>query len=560
VKKLLVPLVILLTCAFIISGCSSTSTTTPIGATTTNPVLTTQTTTVPIVTTSKTPTVVVTTSSAPTTTIKPPSSTAPGNKYGGKIRFIIPAAPSSPIGTPWEAPFGNACQTICLEAMLTPMADSTLLPKLASFEMGYDLVNPSQTFKLIKGVKFQDGTDLTAQVVKWSLQKLIDSHMFASVSYFIPDKLTVVDDYTLKCPMTEWRNSNMPARAMNEGYLVSPTALEKNGLDWMRVNMVGTGPFIQTDYQRDVSLTAKRNPNYWQTGKPYVDEIQYLFVSDSLTQQALFKSGGAEVYDTSGSAMIASQLAAMGYNILSVMSGAYVLLPDSANKESPWSNLKVRQAVEYALDKDSIAKTFGYGYWQGATQAPSPQAPAYVKSITGRKYDVSKAKALLTEAGFPNGFKTKIYAQDNADRNVLIALQSGMAKVGIDASLEVVQAAGMVGIQSSGWSNGVLFIPLGFEGNIIPTMGFNFPPVRTGRYKNVANSPRWEELYRKVATTPTLEVSIEQEVTQDVYDFLMWIPLYWYPRLWATTTTLQDTGLGKLAGDFWTDENAYFTK
>jgi peptide/nickel transport system substrate-binding protein len=560
VKKLLVPLVIFLTCAFIITGCSTTSTTTPVGATTTNPVLTTQTTTAPVITTSKAPTTVVTTSSVPTTTIKPPSSTAPGNKYGGKIRFIIPAAPSSPIGTPWEAPFGNACQTICLEAMLTPLADSTLLPKLASFEMGYDLVNPSQTFKLIKGVKFHDGTDLNAQVVKWSLQKLIDSHMFASVSYFKPDQLTVVDDYTLKCPMTEWRNSNMPARAMNEGYIVSPTALEKNGLDWMRVNMVGTGPYIQSDYQRDVSLTAKRNPNYWQTGKPYVDEIQYLFVSDSLTQQALFKSGGAEVYDTSGSAMVASQLAAMGYNILSVMSGAYVLLPDSANKESPWSNLKVRQAVEYALDKDSIAKTFGYGYWQGATQAPSPQAPAYVKSITGRKYDVTKAKALLTEAGFPNGFKTKIYAQDNADRNVLIALQSGMAKVGIDASLEVVQAAGMVGIQSSGWSNGVLFIPLGFEGNIIPSMGFNFPPVRTGRYKNVANSPRWEELYRKVATTPTLEVSIEQEVTQDVYDFLMWIPLYWYPRLWATTTTIQDTGLGKLAGDFWTSENAYFTK
>jgi peptide/nickel transport system substrate-binding protein len=444
--------------------------------------------------------------------------------------------------------------------MLNPLADSTLLPKLAAFEMGYDTVNPSQTFKLVKGVKFHDGTDFNASVVKWSLEKLIDSKMFASVSYFKRDQLTIVDEYTLKCPMTEWRNSNMPARAMNEGYMVSPTALEKNGVDWMRTHMVGTGPFIQTDYQRDVSLTAKRNPNYWQQGKPYVDEVQYLYVTDALTQQALFKSGGAEIYDTGGNAMVASQLAALGYKILSVMAGAQVLLPDTANANSPWSNLKVRQAVEYALDKDSMAKAFGYGYWQGATQAPSPQAPAYVKTITGRKYDVAKAKSLLTEAGFPNGFKTKIYAQDNSDRNVLIALQSYMKAIGIEASLEVVQAAAMVGIQSNGWENGVLFIPLGFEGNIIPTMGFNFPPVRTGRYRNIANSPRWEELYRKVATTPTLEVAIEQEVTQDVYDFLMWIPIYWYPRLWATSTNLEDTGLGKLAGDFWTMYDAYYTK
>jgi hypothetical protein len=65
-------------------------------------------------------------------------------------------------------------------------------------------------------------------------------------------------------------------------------------------------------------------------------------------------------------------------------------------------------------------------------------------------------------------------------------------------------------------------------------MGFNFPPVRTGRYKNVAQFARYEELY-KVATTPTLEVAIEREITQEVYDFLMWIPIYYYPSLWATT-------------------------
>jgi ABC-type transport system substrate-binding protein len=147
-------------------------------------------------------------------------------------------------------------------------------------------------------------------------------YLFASVTYF--KSLEVIDDYTLYCPMTEWRNSNLPARAMNEQYMVSPTALEKNGLDWMRTHMVGTGPFIHTDYHREVSLSTKRNPNYWQTGKPYADQIQYLFVTDPLTQQALFKSGGAEIYNTNGNAMIASQLDAIGYKIISAMAGAQV--------------------------------------------------------------------------------------------------------------------------------------------------------------------------------------------------------------------------------------------
>ena len=127
-----------------------------------------------------------------------------------------------------------------------------------------------------------------------------------------------------------------------------------------------------------------------------------------------------------------------------------------------------------------------------ATGRPLHRLPALklrlmCSSITGRKFDVAKAKQLLTEAGYPNGFKTKIIAQDNADQNVLVTVQSNLAKVGITAELQIVQAAAMTGIQASGWNNGVLFIQLGFEGNIIPTMGFNFPPVRTGRYKNVAN-------------------------------------------------------------------------
>ncbi len=440
------------------------------------------------------------------------------------------------------------------------MADGSLLPWLASYEVNADPKNPSYTLHLTKGVKFQDGTDFNAQALKWGIQMLIDSHLFASVTYF--KSINVVDDYTLYCPLTEWRNSNLPAMAKTQHWVVSPTAYQKNGIDWIRTHMVGTGPFVQTDYQRDVSLSGKRFDNYWVKGAPYLDGVQYLFVSDPLTQQALFKSGAAEVYNTNANARVASELAAQGYPVISQTAGAMVLLPDSANADSPWSNLKVRQAAEYALDKESIAKTFGFGYFRAATQASSPEAPAYVPSITGRKYDVAKAKQLLTEAGYPNGFKTKLIAQDTQDQNVLAAVQSNLSKAGIQAEFQIVQAAGLTAIQANGWTNGVIFLPLGFEGNIIPSMGFNFPPVRTGRYKNVANSPNYVDLYNKVATTPTLEKSIEQQIVQDIYDFNMWIPIYWYPSLWVTTPKLHDSGIGTRAPGgttFWDTHTAWLS-
>jgi peptide/nickel transport system substrate-binding protein len=558
-KKLLVPLVILLVCVFVITGCGGTSPTPTAPATTapavTQPATTAATTTAP----ATKPATTAATTTAPATTGAPAATTAA--KYGGTLRFITSAAPSSPIGAVWESPFANASQQISFDTLFREMADGSLLPWLCSYEVNSDPKNPSYTLHLVKGVKFQDGTDFDAKALKWSIQMLIDAKLFASVTYF--KSIDVVDDYTLYCPLTEWRNSNLPAMAKTQHWVVSPTAYQKNGLDWIRTHMVGTGPFVQTDYQRDVSLTGKRFDNYWVKGAPYLDGVQYLYVSDSMTQQALFKSGGAEVYDTNANAMVASQLAAQGYPIISQTAGAMALIPDSANKDSPWSNLKVRQAAEYALDKESIAKTFGYGYFKAATQAASPEAPAYVKSIEGRKFDTAKAKALLTEAGYPNGFKTTIIAQDNVDRNVLVAVQANLAKAGIDAALQVVQAAGMVGIQSSGWNNGVLFLPFGFEGNIIPSMGFNFPPVRTGRYKNVANSPNYVDLYNKVATTPALDPAIEQKIEQDVYDFNMWIPIYWYPSLWATTSNVHDTGIGTRAPGgttFWDTHTAWMDK
>ena len=164
-KKLFIPMAILLVSILLIAGCSSTTTTSPQQSSTSPPVTSTaQTSTVPIK---------PITSAPPTNIVTTPVGS---NKYGGTLRWIEPNAPSAPIGA-----VCNSAQQICLEPVLIEYADASLAPGLASYEVNTDPDNPSITFHINKGIKFHDGTDFNAEALSWDIQKLIDSKLFASV-------------------------------------------------------------------------------------------------------------------------------------------------------------------------------------------------------------------------------------------------------------------------------------------------------------------------------------------------------------------------------------------
>ena len=437
-------------------------------------------------------------------------------------------------------------------------SDGSFGPWLASFTANPDPKAPNITWKFQKGIKFHDGTDLDAKVVKWSWDKIVASGLYASVRYH--KSCNIVDDYTVETPLVEWRNSQYFAFSATQHYIVSPTNVEKKGVDALRFNICSTGPFKQVEFVRDVQLKAVRFENYWQKDKPYLEGVTYLFIADEMTRLALFKTGGAEVMNLAGSGRIAQQLQNEGWNIVPQVSGTDSLLPDSANADSPWASLKVRQAAEYALDKEAIAKAFGFGFNTAATQVPSPAAPSYIKDLPARKYDPAKAKQLLTEAGFPNGFKTKIIAQSTANRDVVVAIQSQYKAVGIECDLDFVEPLKYMEYQMKGWKNGLLFTPFGMEGNPIPSIGFNFPPVRTGRYMNVKNPPGWQEVYDKAATTPTVENAWLQKYTSEIFNDVMLIPVYWTNALYAVGKNVHDVGLGKYSPGYWDKANTWMSK
>ncbi len=564
-RTIAIPAVLLL-CILVLTACGqstpSPSVTTPVvTAPPTSSLAATSTT--PAGTTSKPPSsTVATTSPAP-----PPSTTAASSKYGGTMRWIQGTGPGTPIGIPWEASGASAFNMQhALEFPVKELVDGSIKPLLASsWDAVTDPKNPSLTFHLQKGVKFHDGTAFNAQAAKWNLEKEMDQ---ASTNYGATTNwksIEALDEYTLRVNFKVWQNIQLVTFANTTAAMISPTAFEKRGIDALRWNMVGTGPFVQTDFQRDVVLGFVKNTSYWQSGIPYVDKLQIIYTTDLLTCSALLKSGGADILNCQGSATLAADVKGAGFDIITQPAGTgglANLTPDSINPASPWSNVKVRMAAEYALDKESMAKTFGMGYAIPAYQMLAPVSPAHDATLPGRKYDVAKAKQLLSEAGYPDGFKTTIIAAPfGLNRDLIVAIQAYLLKVGIQAELQFPAAA-----QAQQYINGTL--PLNTL-LVNPYMLYANPNRTFQNYyndpitsnKSVKRPDGFAALLAATLATPEVDYSLAKKCSDALYNDCSFIPITWSISPFALASNVQDSGIGTRGSlTYWEPGTAWFKK
>ena len=291
------------------------------------------------------------------------------------------------------------------------------------------------TLTLRKEVKFHDGTDFNAEAVKWNLTQSMSVKSPGTEKLMSVD---VIDDYTVRINLTEWDNTVISNLAQALGMMISPTAYKKNGEEWCAKNPVGTGPFQFVSWEKDVRTVYKKFDGYWQKGKPYLDRIEYIPIGDLLTRQFSFMKGELDLVLT----VAAKDVAAFekdGY-VMSrsrIGSGATALVPDSANPKSPFANIKVRQALQYAIDSETIAKTIYFGQVEPTNQWIYKGHWGYNPSVIGYPYNPTKAKQLLAEAGYPNGFKTKLLYRTTPEWDkTFIAVQGFLKAVGIDAELD----------------------------------------------------------------------------------------------------------------------------
>jgi peptide/nickel transport system substrate-binding protein len=302
------------------------------------------------------------------------------------------------------------------------------------------------TFKLRQGVTFHDGTPFNAQAVKANIDNLIPpkATLLSGIA-----SVDVVDEYTVKLNLPEYNNLILFQFATNPAtWMYSPEALKKNGADWATTHPVGTGPFMLKEYQPNVSLALVKNPNYWQKGLPYLDGIVITQVTDPMTQMLTLKAGQANaIY--AAPPTVATQLRDDGYPVQMAPGGVFAASFDMKNSEI-FSKTKVRQAIEYAIDKEAICKGPGQGLYIPAYQVVSSDYPDYNPACPPRKYDPAKAKKLLAEAGYPNGFSFKMFILDTSWRDGWVAMQSYLDKVGIKMEINYLNVSAYNLIRAEG--------------------------------------------------------------------------------------------------------------
>ncbi len=292
---------------------------------------------------------------------------------------------------------------------------------------------------LTKGIKFHDGTDFTAEAVKWN----IDQHLAVKgPGTEMLKSVDALDAYTVRLNLLEWDNRVTSNLAAQMGMMISPTACKKNGKEWAAKHPVGTGPFEFVSWQKDVRTTYKKFPGYWQKGKPYLDRIEWNIIGETFTREAALRGGEMDVVLFPAPNDIAG-LEKDGFVVSRhrITTGARGGVFDSANPKSPFHDLRVRQAAQYAVDVEAIAKAVYQGEAEGANQLSFKAHWGYNPSVVGYPYNPAKAKQLLAEAGYPNGFKTKLLCRIlPMDQSLFMTVQGYLKAVGIDAQLEPLES------------------------------------------------------------------------------------------------------------------------
>jgi peptide/nickel transport system substrate-binding protein len=384
------------------------------------------------------------------------------------------------------------------------------------------------TFHLRKGVRFQDGTPFNAEAAKWNMQVSLEGGK-------LPDRqsvksIDVVDEYTIRVTLTDFTNMAV----LNYGAstpMFSPTAFQKNGgKEWARTHAVGTGPFKLVDFKRDTFIKYERNGDYWRKGFPYLDGMEIRFVPDPMTASMLLESRDSDLCLDGLTMKNVVDLEKKGLKINWGPGMLWSILPNSKDPKSPYANKKVREAIEYAIDRTALTRMLGFGKYEAVTQIVPSASPAYVAGFNPRPYNPAKARQLLTEAGYPNGFDTKLLIYDLAImRDTATALQSFLAAVGIRLTIDLAD----IGRYSTS-----IFSPTGWSDLALVQSGINpagtdvfahfGPKPFTFRFGNPAKSPEYLDLAEKALKTfePKAANAALKQVVRKAGEDAMTVPLF----------------------------------
>ncbi|MDX5474955.1 MAG: glutathione ABC transporter substrate-binding protein [Bacillaceae bacterium] len=319
-------------------------------------------------------------------------------------------------------------------------SDGSVVPSLAESFSPVD--DTTWEFKLRKGVKFHDGTDFTAEAVKMSLERILDPELASprAVVLNMIEEVKIEDDHTVHI-VTKYPFAPLPAHlAHNAGSIIAPSAMkeEKDGGKKVDENPIGTGPFVLDEWIRGDEIKFKRFEDFWGD-KAVVDTMSFKVVPEQATRTAMLETGEAHVIQV-GSSDVKRVEALDGVELERVRGTRMDYLGFNMEK-APFDNIKVRQAIAMAVNKNDIVDGILDGQGVAAVGPLAPTVVGNYQGLTPLPYDVEGAKALLAEAGFASGFKTTLYVNEGNRERADIAelIQDQLRPLGIDVEIEIIE-------------------------------------------------------------------------------------------------------------------------
>ncbi len=485
--------------------------------------------------------------------------------YGGILRQIEPNGPRV-LG--WLPEMGPGDEIAVLPAVERMMeynnADKQIHPLLAE-KVDVNRNKKTITFYIRKGVKFHDGSDLTADVAAFwyklykDAKRLQFGHTVSSIE--------IVNTYTMTLHLTDFNNQFLDGLGWVPIY--SKAAWEKAGggdfeksKAWARANCIGTGPFKLVEYKRDNYIKWTKNENYWQKGKPYLDGIEVRYIPDPVTASAKMLAKEADMW-YQPPAKYQADLEKKGFIRQSGFGLPGIIYINNKSADSKFKDKRLREAIEYALDKPAIAKALGYGYFTPLTMVAPPNEWGYDPNYKGRQYNPEKARQLLAKAGYPNGLKIKmLFFQTQANQDAATAFKQYLDAVGFQVDLDPADAGRFfASMYGQGWQDLAIWLT-GLDFNYLATFFRQFGPDPFANYASFERPKQLIDMCKQAyhAYDKATQKKWAKKLVRLMADECLVVPTYLSPAAiiiqpYVHTTFYKEMMVARKTYDEWMDKH-----
>lgn len=479
-------------------------------------------------------------------------------QYGGILKRIN-ATGARVIGYyPEMGPQDSTEAFPAVECLMELNKERKLEPFLAE-SVNIDPNKKTMTFRLRRGIKFHDGSDFNAEVCAWNLQLVKDTKKMQFSDQI--KSINVVDNYTVVLHLNQYHNQMDFAYGFTRMW--SKVAFETKGKEWCRTNPVGTGPFKLVEWKRDAHIKWAKFDGYWQKGKPYLDGIETHYIPDPVTASAMMQAKEADIW-TNPPVKDQADLEKKGLQRCAYWPALpNILYFNTTDPSKPLAKLKVREAIEYAIDKAAIAKALGFGYYTPLKMTAPATEWGYDPDYKGRSYDPAKAKQLLAEAGYASGLKLKLLVMtappwpDEAQ-----AIKRYLDDVGIMVEVDLADPGRFYNsVWVTGWEDMALFFT-GLDLNYLTTIHAWFGHEPKTNLASFKRPPELIAMSKESITyvDETMQKSISKKIVRLIADEALMVPIFNVPAAyikqpWVHTDYLQTGFIRWKLYDTWMEKH-----